>query len=64
MASLRPRTMKASPHTNILLESVDEFMGADKIEVVNIAFLPEDASIKVIYIKLLEVSARESMHFQ
>jgi hypothetical protein len=46
-----------------LLESIDEFMGTDKKEFINVTFLPEDASIEVVYIKLPEIRAFELMDF-
>lgn len=46
-----------------LLESIDEFMCADKIEFINLAFLLKDASIEVVYVKLPEVKAFELMNF-
>ena len=46
-----------------LLESIDEFMCADKIELINVAFLLKDASIEVVYVKLPEVRAFALMNF-
>jgi hypothetical protein len=54
---------KRDVHVHTLLESIDEFMGTDKKEFINIAFLLEDASIEVIYIKLPEIRAFELMDF-
>jgi len=39
-------------------------MGPDKKEFINVAFLPEDASIEVVYVKLTEIRAFEFMDFQ
>lgn len=50
-------------HVRTLLESIDEFMGTDKKEFINVTFLLEDASIEVVYIKLPEIRAFELMDF-
>jgi len=50
-------------HVYTLLESIDEFMCADKIEFIDVAFLLKDASIEVVYVKLPEVRAFELMNF-
>jgi len=49
-------------HVYTLLESIDEFMCTDKIELINVAFLLKDASIEVVYVKLPEVRAFELMN--
>jgi hypothetical protein len=45
-------------------ESVDKFMGTDKIEFIDDSLLLKDASIKIINIKLPVVRAFKSVDFQ
>ena len=45
------------------LESVDEFVSADKIEPVHISVLLENTTVEVVYIKLPELGASQSMDF-
>lgn len=49
---------------NRLSESVDKFMGPDKVEFVDNPLLPKDASVEIIDIKLPIVRAFESVDLQ
>jgi hypothetical protein len=46
-----------------LLEPIDELMRADKIELINVAFLLKNTPVKVIYIKLQEIRPFKLMDF-
>ena len=50
-------------HLFSLLESIDKFMSADKIEFIDVAFLLKNTPIKVIYIELPEFRTFELMNF-
>ncbi len=46
-----------------LLESIYKFMSANKIELIDVAFLLKNTPIKVIYIELPEFRTLELMNF-
>ena len=46
-----------------LLESIDKFMSANKIELIDVTFLLKNTPIKVIYIELPEFRTFELMNF-
>ena len=50
-------------HFFTLFEAVDKSMSADKVELINVAFLPKNTPIKVIYIELPEFRTFELMNF-
>lgn len=50
-------------HLFSLLESIDKFMSANKIELIDVAFLLKNTPIKIIHIELPEFRTFELMNF-
>ena len=51
-------------HFFTLFEAVDKSVSADKVELINVAFLPKNTPIKVIDIELPEFRTFKLMNFQ